>query len=67
MKIKMKKNLMKIIIQNKIIEILIMVLVEVILWRQKSFQFKDIMNTPLELNISLQVGLISLDQEYALI
>ena len=67
MKIKMKKNLMKIIIQNKIIEILIMVLVEVILWRQKSFQFKDIMNTTLELNISLQVGLISLDQEYALI
>ena len=63
----MKKNLMKIIIQNKIIEILIMVLAQVILWRQKSFQFKDIMNTTLELNISLQVGLISLDQEYALI
>ena len=67
MKIKMKKNLMKIIIQNKIIEILIMVIAGVILWRQKSFQFKDIMNTTLELNISLQVGLISLDQEYALI
>ena len=44
-----------------------MVVVMVTQWLQMLFQFIDITNITLEQNISLQVGLISLDQDNVLI